>query len=673
MRFPFDYYFYAVNKKLATIGEMHDTRIFHKSYLTVGLNCCYEQSMESLIAILFEPEGRKITVAPGVSVLEAAYKAGVAIRSECGGKGVCGKCRVIVPDKNAAAVVTEDENKHLSPNELGLGYRLACRAVLKKSTKVFIPEESRILARKIQASGLERPLQPKPHVKKLRLKLAKPALLDARPDLERLMDALKNEHGFKSLEIGYEALKKLPEVLRGYEWHVTVFLFCDREIISIEEGDASEEILGLAVDIGTSKIVGCLVELSTGKTLSLGFVENPQIIHGEDVISRITFSADDQVKLENMQKLLVQGVNTILSYTCAQAKVNPRKVYEVTVVGNTVMHHFFLGVNPKYIAISPFTPAMKRPMNVKAKELGINICSEGNVHVLPVIAGFVGADAVADVLASGIHEFEKLSLLLDIGTNTEVFVGNSEDILSCSCASGPAFEGGHIKHGMKAVTGAIEKVSITPEFDVEYKTVDDVAPVGLCGSAMIDVLAELFKRGVINKRGRFNANVKTPRLRRVNNELEFVLVWKEESGTSQDITITQKDISELQLAKAAIFTGCSILMKRKNVRLENVERLLIAGSFGSCISTENAKLIGLVPDVPNERIMFVGNTALSGAKMALVSVDARETAEELSRRIRYIELASDPDFHTEFADAMFIPHKNLDRFPSVKKYLKNLE
>lgn len=632
-----------------------------------------ESSMSSFIVVQFEPEGRKIMIAPGISILEAACKAGITIRSECGGNGVCGKCRVIVSHKNAAAKVTEDEKRHFSPEEIDSGYRLACRAVLWDSVKVIIPEESRILTRKIHASGLERPIPLKPFVQKLCLKLAKPSLLDARPDVERLVDALKREYGFSELEIEYEALKKLPEVLRRGDWQVTVFLLGNRKIIAVEEGDASEKIFGLAVDIGTSKIVGCLVELATGKTLSVGFVENPQIIHGEDVISRITFSADDVGKLEILQRLLAQGINSVLGYTCAQAKVNPKNVYELTVVGNTAMHHFFLGVNPKYMAVSPFAPTLKCSINIKAKELGINICPEGNVHVLPVVAGFVGADAVADILASGIHESDRLSLLLDIGTNTEVFVGDSEDILSCSCASGPAFEGGHIKHGMKSVTGAIERVSITPDCGVEYKTVDDAAPIGLCGSAMIDVLAEMFKLGIINNRGRFSTSVKTPRLRRVNNELEFVLVWKEASGTSQDITITQKDISEIQLAKAAIFAGCSILMKRKNVRLEDVERLLIAGSFGSYINPENAKLIGLVPDVPNERIIFVGNTALSGAKMALVSVDARKTAEELSRRIRYIELASDPDFRSEFADAMFIPHKNIDRFPSVKKHLQNLD
>jgi uncharacterized 2Fe-2S/4Fe-4S cluster protein (DUF4445 family) len=625
--------------------------------------------MKNLIAVTFEPTRRKINVKSGITLLEAARKAGVTIRSECGGNGTCGKCRVIVRDKSAVTEITGEEDEHLSHGEIDLGYRLACRTRLKKSTKVMIPEESRILARKIQVSGLKVSLQPKPYVKKLRLKLPKPTLLDARPDLERLVDLVKDAYGLSELEIAYETLKELPTILRQAEWDVTAVILGDHEIISVEEGDTSDKIFGLAVDIGTSKIVGCLVDLATGKTLSTSFIENPQIAHGEDVVSRIAFSSKDADRLQTLQRLLIEGTNSVLSYTCAQAGVHPQNVYEITVVGNTAIHHFFLGINPKYVAISPFTPAFKRSINVKARELGINMCPEGNVHSPPVIAGLVGADAVADLLASRIHESEELSLLLDIGTNTEIFIGNSEDILSCSCASGPAFEGRQIRHGMRAVTGAIEKVSITSDYKVEYKTIDNESPRGLCGSAMIDVLAELFKLGVINERARFNANIKTPRLRKVNDSLEFALVWKEESGTGLDITITQKDVNEIQLAKAAIFAGCSILMNKKNIKIEEIEALLIAGSFGSYINPENAKLIGLVPDVSTEKIRFVGNTALSGAKMLLISEDARKTADELSRKVRYIELASEPKFYNEFADATFIPYKDVNRFPSVKKVL----
>lgn len=627
--------------------------------------------MGRFLTVLFEPEGRKVEAELGVNILELAYSVGIGIRSECGGKGLCGKCRVIVTDKSAVSEVTEAEMRHLSSSELNSGYRLACCTMLKQNAKVMIPEESRILARKILAWGLEKPIEAKPQIKKFHVKLSKPTLLDAKPDYERILDSVNNEHGFNNLRIAYEALKQLPDILRSADWQVTVTLLGDHEIIAVEEGDTSRIVLGLAVDIGTSKIVGSLVDLATGQTLCTGFIENPQMLYGEDIISRITYCANDEEKMRTLQKLLVDGVNKVLNYTCGQTRVNPQNIYEVTVAGNTAMHHFFLGLNPKHVAVSPFTPGLKSPINVKAKELNIKMCPEGNVHVLPIIAGFVGADAVADVLSSGIYESKVLSLLLDIGTNTEVFVGNCEDILSCSCASGPAFEGIHIKHGMKAVTGAIEKLRINQNYEVEYKTIDDAAPRGLCGSAMIDVVAEMFKHGIINNRGRFKTSATTPRLKRINGDIEFTLVNKDESGINQDITVTQKDINQIQLAKAAIFAGCWILMKRKNVKTDDVDQLLIAGSFGRYIDPENAKIIGLVPDVPTEKIKFIGNTALTGAKMALISVEARKTTEVLSRRIRYLELATERDFQSEFADALFIPHKDASRFPSVKEIFMN--
>jgi uncharacterized 2Fe-2S/4Fe-4S cluster protein (DUF4445 family) len=628
--------------------------------------------MERSITVIFEPEGRKVRTASGASIFEAAYKAGVGIKSECGGKGKCGRCRVVVRDKNALTKVTEAEMRHLSSKEIDSGYRLACRAVLKRSIDVTVPEESRVGVRKIQVTGLERPVPLTPFVTKFHIALARPTLLDVRPDFERILDSLKDEYGLDKLEIEYEVLKNLPNILRHANWDITVTLWNSHKIVAVEKGDTSDMILGLAIDIGTSKIVGCVVDLTTGRTIGVGSIENPQVIYGEDVVSRIAFATVGEEKLGTLQRLAFEGINDVLHDACAQAGVGSNDIYEATIAGNTAMHHFFLGIQPKYVALSPFTPAVRRSIKVKAEEVNIKMHPEGNVHVLPVIAGFVGADAVADVLSSGIYESEKLSLLLDIGTNTEVFVGNSKGILSCSCASGPAFEGGHIKHGMKAVTGAIEKLHVNPDsgYEVAYETVGDAEPRGLCGSAMVDVVAEMAKCGIINRRGRFNMNVKTPRLKIIDNNVEFVLTWKNETSTGREITVTQEDINEIQLAKAAIFAGCWILMKRKNVKRKDLDQVLIAGAFGNYINLESAKLIGLVPDVPTGKMKFVGNTALTGAKMALISREARKTAETLSKRIRYLELTVDPDFGSEFADAMFIPHKDLNRFPSVKKYYR---
>jgi uncharacterized 2Fe-2S/4Fe-4S cluster protein (DUF4445 family) len=620
--------------------------------------------------LTFEPEGRRVKTALGITIFQAAREAGISIRSECGGKGVCGKCRVIVQDKNSLNEVTATETKHLSSSEINSGYRLACQSFPKRNVKIMIPPESRIGARKIQITGLERPVPLNPLVEKFHLALPKPTLFDVTPDFERLLESMKNTYGFERLEINYRLLTKLPSILRNANWDVTVTLWDNRKVIAVEKGDTSDKLFGLAIDIGTSKIVGYLVDLRTGKTLDISSIENPQVFYGEDILSRITFAMRDDEKLEELQKLVIEGINDVIHKVCVETNVNPSDVYEATVVGNTAMHHLFLAIQPKYLALSPYTPAVRRGINICAKELNIKMNPYGNVHVLPVIAGFVGADAVADVLASGIYDSEELSLLIDIGTNAEIFIGNTEDILCCSCASGPAFEGAHIKHGMKATTGAIEKVRIKPNsYEVEYETVDGTKPTGLCGSAVVDIIAELLKCGIINRQGLFEREVASPRLRTLNGDVEFVLAESEETLSGKAITITQRDIGEIQLAKAAIFAGCSILMKRKNLRREDLDRIFIAGAFGS-FNPENAKFIGLVPDVPTEKISFVGNTAIAGAKMTLISKEARETAEMLSKKVRYLELAADPDFNQEFFKATFIPHKDLDRFPSIKEYLE---
>lgn len=629
--------------------------------------------MISGVSITFEPEGKKIETPIGTTILRATEEAGVSIRSECGGTGSCGKCKVIVKNSDAVSSVTEIERKHLSHLEIDNGYRLACQTKILRNVAVEIPSESRRVSPKIQVLGLERTVKLNPSVKKFHLLLPKPTLHDITPDLERLLDVLSEKvQKAGDLEINYEILKELPFVLRDANWDITVTIWNNRKIIAVEPGDTTSDLFGFAIDIGTSKIVGHLVDLTSGKTVAIGSVENPQIIYGEDVITRITFAATNNANLEMLQRLVIDGINKVLHETCKSARVNQSMVYEVVAVGNTAMHHFLLAIQPKYTALSPYVPAIKRHLNVKAKELNININPFGIVTVPPIIAGFVGGDAIADVLATGICVSNELSLLVDIGTNTEVFVGNSEDLLSCSCASGPAFEGMHIKHGMKAFTGAIERVSINSNFDVEYETIGSEKPAGLCGSAMIDAVAEMFKHGIINSQGRFNRQIETPRFKENNGEVEFVIAWGHETATGKEITVTQKDIREIQLAKAAIYAGCSILMKRKNVMEKELDRVLVAGALGNYVNPGNAKVLGLLPDIPVEKMRFVGNTAVVGAKMMLLSQNFRKKADAISRKVRYLELAADPSFKVEFLKATFIPHKDLNRFPSVKSSLRGL-
>jgi uncharacterized 2Fe-2S/4Fe-4S cluster protein (DUF4445 family) len=624
-------------------------------------------SDDDRVTVVFEPDGNKISAQPGLSLLDAAVKAGNRIRSECGGNGKCGKCRVVVKDQGPLTRLTVHEIRLLSSPEVGRGVRLACQAKVMGSVVVFVPPESRVGQRKIQVTGHERPIALDPAVRKLHVVLQRPTLSDARPDLERLTCALEDECDLDGLEIDYELVKRLPRALREADWDVTVTIWNESKIIAIEPGDTSMNVFGAAVDVGTSKIVVYLVDLLTGETRGVGSVENPQIMYGEDLLTRVSYTVAEEGGLDVMQSQALNGVNEALRIACDEAGVDPAHVYEAVVVGNTVMHHFLFAIESRYLSVSPFTPVMKRMLNVEAGRLGIKMNAGGVVSALPIVAGFVGADAVADVLSSGVSESSETSLLLDIGTNTEIFLGGREGLTSCSCASGPAFEGGHIRHGMKAVTGAIERITIDPAtYQARYETIGDVKPRGLCGSAMIDVVAELWRHGVIDGTGKFNQGLDTPMLKETDGKTEFVLVSEDESATGQEIVVTQRDVNEVQRAKAAIYSGCSLLLKRKKLVDGDIAQVLVAGAFGRNLNPENAKRIGLVPDVPTDRIRFVGNTAVTGSKMALISRKARMEASELSKRVGYLELSADPLFGSEFASALFIPHRDLRRFPSVK-------
>jgi len=619
---------------------------------------------------VFEPEGRKVCVPIGTTVLQAAREGGVDIRSECGGKGLCGKCKVIIKSSEALSELTDVEKKLLCRTEVDFGYRLACQARILGNVTVVIPTESILFFRKIQVTGMERSVALNPAVTKIHVVLAEPTLSDVRPDYERLLDALSDAVKVNDLEMDYEILKRLPDIIRGSRFDVTVAIWHDRKIISVEPGDTSNRMFGLAVDIGTSKIVAHLVDLTTGEVIDVGSVENPQITYGEDIITRISFATAKPENLKILQECVVGALNKILDEMLKRKKIDPHEIYEVVAVGNTAMHHFFLGIQPKYTALSPFTPVLKRQLNVKARELNLNMNSCGIITTLPIIAGFVGADAVADALATGICESDEISLLVDIGTNTEVLLGNSMDMLSCSCASGPAFEGAHIKYGMRAVAGAIERIHMTSDFDIEYETIGESKPRGLCGSGVVDAVAEMFKYGIIDWTGKFNTKLEIPRLRRSNGEIEFIVAWGCETATGKDIVITQRDIREIQLAKAAIYTGCSILMRRKGISETEIGRVLVAGAFGNYLNPDSAKILGLLPDVPTEKIKFLGNTAVTGAKMALISKETRKKADEISRKVRYLELAADPTFKEEFLKATFIPNKDLNRFPSIRSIIE---
>jgi uncharacterized 2Fe-2S/4Fe-4S cluster protein (DUF4445 family) len=620
--------------------------------------------------VRFEPEGKKLTVDGGSTILDVAKERGVGIRSECGGQGKCGKCRIMVENQRNLNELTETEREHLTAEEINRGYRLACMSSINGDSLVFIPSESRLSVRRMQIHGMEQPVKLEPNVKKINLVLEKPTVQNPVADDVNILDRLEKVSDLQKLEFEYELLRTLPDALREGNFNVTVTVLDDRKIIDIESGDTSSRVFGFAVDIGTSKIVGYLVDLNSGEVVGVGSIENPQIAYGEDILSRISYAEEGHENKQRLQNLAIEGINKIIQMACKESGIDPKEIYELTVVGNTAMFSLFLGIQTRYLHLAPYVPGAKFPVTVDAKTLNLNVNPRGSVCVLPNIAGYVGADAVGDVLATGIYELDEMCLLVDVGTNGEVFVGNKEDIVSCSCAAGPAFEGVHIQYGMKAVTGAIERVKIQPKtFDVKYETIGYSKPVGICGSGIIDVVAEMFRCGILTERGKFN-DLDTPRIIRTEGRPEFVVAWKEETGIGKNITVSMKDVEEIQLAKAAIHTGCVVLMGKKKVTENDIDKAFIAGAFGSYINPESAKFLGLIPDIPTEKITFAGNTALAGAKMALTSRDVRKTARRLSRWIRYVELMAEPGFKSEFVKSNLIPYKNLEGYPSIKKYLE---
>ncbi len=629
----------------------------------------------------FPPVEKEVT--KKVSLLNVLLDMGVNLTSICGGKGVCGKCKIKVNSgKEYLNKVTPLEHKQLSPKEINEGYRLSCRAVLESLegvVEVEVPQTSLLRKQVLQVKGVEKKVEINPLVKKYFLQLPKPTLNSPYSDEDRIINALIDKEGVarERIRFSFPLLRDLPKILRDGKWEVTVTLR-GNEIISVEKGDTTNEIYGFAVDVGTTKVAGFLVNLKTGETLVSSAIMNPQIVYGEDVISRISYVIENGEKgLEELQKEIVKGINKLILDCCGKARVKEEEIYEHVLVGNTCMQLLFLGIWPQYLAFSPYTPVIRRGISVESEKLGIIGHPRSKTYFLPVIGGFVGADNVAVIIATDILESEKKIMAIDIGTNTEIDLGNKEQVMAASCASGPAFEGMHIKHGMKAAEGAIERVNINP-FNVDivdYVTIGETEPIGLCGSAMVDIVANLYKTGLINNKGTFNKEMmkETERLRKASEGYEFVIAWKKDTGMNEDIVFTQKDVREIQKAKAAIYTGSYLLMQETGIKEKEINKVLIAGAFGNYIDPENARLIGMYPEFPLKKIEVIGNAAGTGARLALISKEMRNKAEEASKKVKYLELGAHKNFNNEYLKALYIPHKEEKRFPETIKLLEKLK
>lgn len=631
--------------------------------------------------IIFEPDGCRGTCEDRTDLIAAAQHLGVDIETPCGGNQVCGKCIVqLKPLTNhgeassfALPEPNEKEEKLLSLELLNQGYRMACCTGVTCDLAVFVPEQSRRSAQVILEDGRKTERTLCPAVRLYQVEMTRATIDDNRDDQMRLLDALRQQGVGQPLSFDLTVLQRLPVVIRKQGWKVTVGIWNDAEIIFIAPGKV-ERLYGVAIDIGTTTIAGFLGDLSSGEIVAKNSLTNSQVQYGDDVLSRVSMCMMDDDGLAKLGDVVHADINTLIDRLSADSEIDRALIVDATVVFNTVMHHIFLGITPDYLGTSPFVSASRSPQNTKARELGIVISGGAYIHSLPIEAGFVGADNVGVLLAEKFCSRNKIQLLIDIGTNGEINVSDGHRVMSVSCATGPAFEGAQISHGMRAAEGAIERVWIDPvtkEATVQIITGGaedrEVKAKGICGSGIIDVAAELFKSGLLLADGRLDKKQQCDRLRLdEKGRCEYVLVRESETSTGQDIVVTQKDIRAIQLAKSALYAGIKILMRRLDI--SHFDSVILAGAFGSYVNVESALVLGMFPDCAVESVEVVGNAAGEGAIRAMFDVNERVEAARIASFVEFVETAIEPDFTQHFTDAMFFPHRT-DRFPHIQHLL----
>jgi len=626
--------------------------------------------------VIFQPSGGRGEVLEGKTILEASRELRVGIESLCGGMRDCGKCKVQLVE-GTLSPFTDEEAKFITEKERVEGYRLGCAAQIEGDALVFVPEESRAGKQVVRKAATGRAIELNPAIHLYYLELSPPTLHDPDGDLDRLKEGLSESYHLSSLDIDYHALLKVPGVLRKADWKVTVAIWMEKEILDVKPGKV-EDAYGLAIDIGTTTVAAYLCNLRNGELVATDSMMNPQMSYGEDVMSRITYTVTHPGDgLERMHGLIVDGLNQVIRDITVKCHLDPEDILELTFVGNTVMHHMLLKIDPQYLGLSPFPPVIRQSVKIKARDLGLKVHPSANVYVLPVEAGFVGADNVGVLIAEEPYRQDQMVLIIDIGTNGELVMGSRKILISSSCATGPALEGAYIKFGMRAAPGAIERVSINPEtLEVDFKVVGEehrrsesknVRARGICGSGIIDAIAEFYRNGIIDKSGRFNPNIQSSRLRTSDGKQEFIIAWQEETSIGKEITITQTDVRNVQLAKGALYAGAKLMMRRLGV--DKLDKVILAGAFGSYIDKEKAMILGMFPDCDLRSVYAVGNAAGDGARIALLNRKKREEAEEIARKVEYMELTIEGDFQTEFIEALEFPHAK-DSFPHLRDVVR---
>ncbi len=597
----------------------------------------------------FEPIGRRVEAEAGETLLEVAQRGGIGLAAVCGGSGTCGRCLVQVMSGQVSDP-TEGEQQRIGEQQLGLGYRLACETRLESDCKLNVPPGSLTTTQRTQVEGRELEVALDPLVHSYQASLTPASREDLRSDATRLCEALAGE-GLGCLRVDLAAAQRLPGILRSNGWQVTAAVMHDKVVAVLPPDNPP---LGIAVDLGSTKVAGYLVDLSTGKTLAAQGMMNPQIAYGEDVMARLTYAVQHAEGAQQLHEVVVQGLDDLACALCTEADQAPEDVVEAVIVGNTAMHHLLLGLPTEQLGAAPYVAALSEPCDLLGRDIGLTFAPDVFVHILPNIAGFVGADHVAMLLGSGIHAADDVVMGLDIGTNTEVGLKIGDRIYTCSTASGPAFEGAHISAGMRAAPGAIERVSIR-DGQISYRVIGDELPVGMCGSGILDAVGQLRRIGVLDERGAMSLD--HPCARQGSRGPEFVIVPAKESGTGEDIVLSRADVSEIQLAKGAMRAGAELLMQEAGITIADLDRIVIAGAFGSYIDVRNALRIGMFPPLRPEQFEQVGNAAGVGARLVLISQAQRALSAEIARRAEYVELTNDPRFTMAFAEAMLMPEQ----------------
>lgn len=601
----------------------------------------------------FEPVGRRGKCSEDDSLLDASRQFGVDLLSTCGGGGICGDCKVQILEGSGTPVTFAEEDMLLE-RELEEGYRLACQVSPQSDCKVRVPAESLSTPMRTQVEGREIAIDLNPAVLAVTVDMPRPSLEHPLADADSLLKTINEQHGLDVQSVDINVLRSLSDKLRDWEWQVEAYVR-GSEVIAI--GPAGAPPLGFAVDLGSTKVAGYLVDISTGETLAAQGLMNPQISYGEDIISRITYAMKRDNGREDMQRLVVEGLNELAASLCEEVGASPDAIVDAVIVGNTAMHHLLLGLPVQQLALSPFVATISDSVDVKTRDMGLNFAPGAYLHIPPNIAGFVGSDHVAMLLATEERWKGKNVVALDIGTNTEISLvtADGQTHFSVSCASGPAFEGYQIKDGTRAKAGAIERVLLTGD-DLYIETIENAPPAGICGSGILDAIAQLSLAGVVNETGRMQEG-SHERVRMDSTQLEFLLAESDTEDGHREITVTQHDVRSIQLAKGSIQAGIDILIAESGLTAEDLDEIIIAGAFGSFIDVKNAIAIGMFPALPLDKFDQVGNAAGMGAKLALLSTDMREHAREMYGHIGYIELAKYPSFASIFAhDCMLKPY-----------------